>query len=85
MTDLKRTELRLKQDFLLMLAVDMKGYDGSIHIDEKASSPTLRSLRYYLFPEWEGFIDNQIRSLAAAQRPAIRVPDFTFIAQEWGK
>lgn len=73
-SDSERDELRLKQDFLIMLAVDNAGFPESYRITDHAGAPTLSDLRAYIYPDWEHAIDQQIRELAREQR--VGVPDF---------
>ena len=79
--DLDRTRLRLKQDFLSMLAEDMAGYPPSFRIAEHPGSPTLADIRRYVYPEWEHSIDSQIGSLAESNYPVVGVPDFEAMAE----
>ena len=71
----KATELRLKQDFLIHLAVDMAGYDESLQVVE--GGPTISRLRPFIHPEWEYAIDFQISELAKMLR--VGVPNFALL------
>lgn len=69
MSDKQRQILRLKQDFLLMLAAR---FDQRLAVTE--GGPRLEQLREYIYPEWENYVDHQIKMLAKEQN--IGVPDF---------
>ena len=73
-TDRERDELRLKQDFLLMLAGNAN-VPESYRITDHPGAPTLSDIRKYIYPDWEHTIDHQIRELAREQK--IGVPDFS--------
>jgi hypothetical protein len=74
----KRSEIRLKQDFLLMLAVDMRNTPESFRIYDHPGAPMLSELRGTIHPDWEVTIDHQIRTLAAESK--VSVPDFKYLA-----
>ena len=78
MTDLQRRQLRMKQDFLLMIAVDMCGHPESRLITE--GGPSLASLRGCIHPEWSNYIDTAIRLLAKDNNVA--VPDFGRLSRD---
>lgn len=81
MEDLKATELRLKQDFLLMLAVDMMQFPESFKITDHPGAPTVAELRPFIHPDWENTIDMKIKELAEYQYPKVSVPDFKYLAE----
>jgi hypothetical protein len=58
MTDRHRARLRVKQDFLLMLVVDMGGMAEALHVTE--GGPTLADMRRFVYPEWEGHVDRLV-------------------------
>ena len=77
MTDEKRAELRMKQDFLLMLAVDMRNTPESFRVYDHPGAPTLAQLRGAIHPDWEVSMDHQIRTLAEESK--MPVPDFKYL------
>ena len=76
MTQIQRTECRYCQDFLLMLAVDMSGYDELLAVCE--GGPTLRQLRGCIWPEWQFAIVQAIKDLAVQHN--VSVPNFAQLA-----
>lgn len=80
MSDLERRRLRLKQDFLVMLA-EMGKFPENLHITDHPGAPTLAKIREFVYPEWEHSVDAKIRELAAAQSPKVGVPDFDALAR----
>jgi hypothetical protein len=73
-----RTEIRLKQDFLRMLTVDMANQPESFHICENPSSPTLTQISKCIYPTWEYAVEQAISEWAV--RFNVGVPDFTVLA-----
>lgn len=80
LTDKDRLRLRLKQDFLLMLVVDMSGKPEDIQIDE--GGPTLAALRRFVFPEWEGRVNALLSHWAWEQRPRVNLPNWEKLVQD---
>lgn len=80
LTDKDRLRLRLKQDFLLMLVVDMSGKPEDLPIDE--AGPTLAALRRFVFPEWEGRVNALLSHWAGEQRPVVTVPNWEKLVQD---
>ncbi len=72
----RRDVLRMKQDFLIMLAVDMEAYPETHVLTE--GGPTLAQMRRYVYPDWEGYIDSTIRRIAGDRN--VSVPDFEALA-----
>lgn len=79
MNDTQRTRLRLTQDFLLMLAVDMQQLPETLRVAENCPV-TLAQLRGLVFPEWEGLLLQQVHALAAELH--VGVPDFQQLAEK---
>jgi uncharacterized short protein YbdD (DUF466 family) len=79
MTEQQRTRLRLKQDFLVMLA-GMSNYEEYLRIDEKDTAPSIAQLRIAVYPDWEGIVDGHIQSMANRMSPKVGVPDFAYLA-----
>lgn len=80
MTDTQATRLRMKQDFLIMLSVDMGGFPESFRITDHAGAPTIRQIREFVYPDWEHTVDSKIRELAASYSPKVGVPNFDNLA-----
>ena len=76
-----RAEMRLMQDFLLMLCAN-QGFDENLRLAENCPIK-LKQLRQYIYPEWRGLIEQHIMELAKEQR--IGVPDFRHLAAKLEK
>lgn len=77
MTDERRAEIRMKQDFLLMLTVDMRNTPESFRVYDHPGAPTLTQLRGTIHPDWEMSMDHQIKEFAADSK--LEVPDFKYL------
>ena len=72
MTDQHRARLRVKQDFLLMLVVDMGNTPETLRLAE--GGPTLADVRRFVYPEWEGRVDMLLSAWAEEFR--VGLPDW---------
>lgn len=72
LTNTDRARLRAKQDFLIMLVVDMAGMPEDLRIDE--GGPVLADVRRYVYPEWEVRVDALLRHWAGELQ--VGLPDW---------
>lgn len=77
LTDTDRARLRAKQDFLIMLVMDMAGMPEDLRLAE--GGPVLADVRRFIYPEWESRIDVLVEHWAGEQRPRVGVPDWDHV------
>ncbi len=72
-----RARLRLEQNFLIMLLSDMSHFSEDLPLTEGA--PTVRQMREFVYPEWEGVIMQSLRTWAKEHR--VGVPNFDHLVE----